>query len=68
MTNIRYYIVSQERQVKVAAYTPEEAVALGVEVFRNNTAIGMQHKKGVIVTGLVNKSISVREDVDATGQ
>lgn len=59
MPEIRYYTVTQEREVKVAANSPIDAINLAERIFSNTKRPEDQIN---IITPIRERAIDVRED------
>lgn len=62
MPEIRYYTVTQEREVKVSASSPIEAAQIGDAAFSGRIEEGDQSVAPHILNPVRERSIDVRED------
>lgn len=62
MPEIRYYTVTQEREVKVAANSPADAVMIANKAFDGELTDSTQLPPGRVTTSVRERDISARED------
>lgn len=62
MAAIRYFTVTQEREIKISTTDPATAVVIATEAFDNNSSTGISDERGRVTSGIIDKAISARED------
>lgn len=54
--------MTQEREIKIAATSPDSAIMIAAEAFDRNSSSGLTHAEGRPASGINTKAISARED------